>query len=55
MTDANASKQRLRAGRLAARDAIAVAERIEKSLRLAYRNLYPAGMEALEAEAERVA
>jgi signal transduction histidine kinase/CheY-like chemotaxis protein len=28
---------------------------IEKSLRLAYRNLYPAGMEALEAEAERVA
>lgn len=35
MTDANASKQRLRAGRLAARDAIPVAERIEKSLQLA--------------------
>nr|CAD6600513.1 5-formyltetrahydrofolate cyclo-ligase [Rhizobium sp. Khangiran2] len=35
MMDANASKQRLRAGRLAARDAIPVAERIEKSLRLA--------------------
>lgn len=28
---------------------------IEKSLRLAYRNLYPAGMESLEAETERVA
>jgi len=35
MMDDSASKPRLRAGRLAARDAIPVAERIERSLRLA--------------------